>query len=98
MLSGTGMASGIYQSSVFACITMKCFLERVWVYSSGLLSGVFQWNAFGHFHWNAFEHWKEECLRVYPREMLSGIFQLNAFGQRCVFGHISVEFLLGEFW
>ena len=94
MLSGTGMASGIYQSSVFGRITMKCFLERFWAYSSGLLSGVFQWSAFGHFQWNAFEHWKEECLRVYPREMLSGIFQWNAFGQRGVFEHISVE----SFW
>ena len=45
MLSGTGMASGKYQSSVFGRITMKCFLEffgRIPVdYFRAYSSGVF---------------------------------------------------------
>ena len=81
---------------------MECFQA----YSSGLLSGTFQWYVFGHrsvfehisveafgciFKWNALGCIPVEYFLACSCGMLSGIVELNAFGYWNGFGHIPVE-------
>ena len=72
---------------------MECFRA----YSSGMLSSVFQRNAFERIPVDALKRIPVECFGAYSSGMLSSVFQWNAFERIPVSGVFSSVFRWNAF-